>query len=348
MANAGIPFVTNITLLDGTPKTAPTNGQLYIGKTDGTFALATLTQGSNVTITNGNGTITIAAAGASQTPWTSDIDAANHSLINAGSILSGPDAGASNFLLDANGSAKFSGGNATIDPAGNQVNAGTGKFAGHLGVGIAADAIIDVLVKAVSGAAIATITNSTRSQFVSIFSGDSAAPGMFWEVGNDFAFGTATSPVGVGFSELFRIKTGTGGLSSAVAISLNGNDLNWDSLSSTTGDNSGNVTATGVSWTLNSPLNMAGNNISMAGGTLFDTTVKCSQGLSIGNNTTGDLVLQGGNLLMNSGGGSGGAAIKMDAGAINNIGAMSLNGIFLTTPGAPGDVYSNSGILTVS
>jgi hypothetical protein len=43
---------------------APTDGQLLIGNsaTSG-FSLATLTQGSNVTITNGNGTITIASTG---------------------------------------------------------------------------------------------------------------------------------------------------------------------------------------------------------------------------------------------------------------------------------------------
>ena len=38
-----------------------TNGQLMIGSTGTTPAAATLTAGSNVTITNGAGTITIAA-----------------------------------------------------------------------------------------------------------------------------------------------------------------------------------------------------------------------------------------------------------------------------------------------
>lgn len=48
----------------GTGQTAYTNGQLLIGNTlTGGLSLATLTQGSGVTITNGNGTITIAATG---------------------------------------------------------------------------------------------------------------------------------------------------------------------------------------------------------------------------------------------------------------------------------------------
>lgn len=42
--------------------TAPADGKLLIGKTDGSYAVANLTQGANITITNGDGTITIAGA----------------------------------------------------------------------------------------------------------------------------------------------------------------------------------------------------------------------------------------------------------------------------------------------
>lgn len=49
----------------GTGQTSYTDGQLLIGNSSGnTLTKATLTQGANVTITNGNGTITIAAVGA--------------------------------------------------------------------------------------------------------------------------------------------------------------------------------------------------------------------------------------------------------------------------------------------
>lgn len=48
------------------PNTAPTNGQLLIGHTaNGNYSVATLTQGSGITITNGAGSITIAASGSS-------------------------------------------------------------------------------------------------------------------------------------------------------------------------------------------------------------------------------------------------------------------------------------------
>lgn len=49
----------------GTGQTSYTNGQLLIGNAAGGLTKATLTAGTNVTITNGNGTITIDAAGGS-------------------------------------------------------------------------------------------------------------------------------------------------------------------------------------------------------------------------------------------------------------------------------------------
>ena len=50
--------------MGGTGQTSYTNGQLLIGNTaTGGLSKATLTAGSNITITNGNGTITIAATG---------------------------------------------------------------------------------------------------------------------------------------------------------------------------------------------------------------------------------------------------------------------------------------------
>ena len=52
----------------GTGQTSYTDGQLLIGNTSGnTLNKATLTAGSNITITNGNGSITIAAAAAAPT-----------------------------------------------------------------------------------------------------------------------------------------------------------------------------------------------------------------------------------------------------------------------------------------
>jgi hypothetical protein len=66
---SGIPLATGVTgtlpvANGGTGQTSYTNGQLLIGNTTGnTLTKATLTAGSGVTITNGAGSITIAAAG---------------------------------------------------------------------------------------------------------------------------------------------------------------------------------------------------------------------------------------------------------------------------------------------
>jgi hypothetical protein len=50
----------------GTGQTTYTNGQLLIGNSaTGSLSKATLTAGSNITITNGNGSITVAASGSS-------------------------------------------------------------------------------------------------------------------------------------------------------------------------------------------------------------------------------------------------------------------------------------------
>lgn len=66
---SGLPLSTGVSgtlpvANGGTGQTSYTDGQLLIGNTSGnTLTKATLTQGSGVTITNGNGTITISATG---------------------------------------------------------------------------------------------------------------------------------------------------------------------------------------------------------------------------------------------------------------------------------------------
>jgi hypothetical protein len=61
---AGTWTATTISrLYGGTGQTSYTNGQLLIGNTSGGLTKATLTAGSNITITNGDGAITIASTG---------------------------------------------------------------------------------------------------------------------------------------------------------------------------------------------------------------------------------------------------------------------------------------------
>ena len=59
----GAGFTTVATAQGGTGQTTYTDGELLIGKTDGTLAKATLTASTGVTITNADGSITISATG---------------------------------------------------------------------------------------------------------------------------------------------------------------------------------------------------------------------------------------------------------------------------------------------
>jgi hypothetical protein len=69
----------------GTGQTSYTNGQLLIGNTSGGgLAKAVLTQGTGVTITNGNGTITIAATGSGGTVTNVDVSGGSTGLTFSG------------------------------------------------------------------------------------------------------------------------------------------------------------------------------------------------------------------------------------------------------------------------
>ena len=63
----GTGFTTVVTAQGGTGQTTYANGELLIGKADGTLAKATLTASTGVTITNGDGSITISATGSGGT-----------------------------------------------------------------------------------------------------------------------------------------------------------------------------------------------------------------------------------------------------------------------------------------
>jgi hypothetical protein len=100
---SGLPLTTGVTgtlpaANGGTGQTSYTSGQLLVGKADGTLAKATLTQGANVTITNGDGTITIASSGGggTVTPAGSNGDIQINSAGAFGALT--PGTGISTFL----------------------------------------------------------------------------------------------------------------------------------------------------------------------------------------------------------------------------------------------------------
>jgi DNA/RNA endonuclease YhcR with UshA esterase domain len=115
----------------GTGQTSYTNGQLLIGNTTGnTLTKATLTAGSNITITNGTGAITIAASGASAaTPTALGTvygTTTASSLFNTGlghSALPSITSGANNVAIG------YSAGNATTSGASNVF---VGPYSGYV------------------------------------------------------------------------------------------------------------------------------------------------------------------------------------------------------------------------
>ena len=76
------------TLYGGTGQTTYTDGQLLIGKTDGTLAKTTLTASTGVTITNADGSITISATGSGGTVTSIDVSGGTGLTATGGPITS--------------------------------------------------------------------------------------------------------------------------------------------------------------------------------------------------------------------------------------------------------------------
>ena len=116
-------FTTGILAVDkgGTGQTSYTNGQLLIGNNTGnTLAKATLTAGSNITITNGNGSITIASTDQYQGTVTS-VTTGDANTITIGGTSASPTVSANTAAVAAAGVNLATGGQIATYIAGRKV-----------------------------------------------------------------------------------------------------------------------------------------------------------------------------------------------------------------------------------
>jgi len=96
--------------LDSTDTNSFTDGQLLIGDSStGTLNKTTLTAGSNITITNGNGSITIAASGGSSFPFVNPATISQDITVTTGNnaMLVGPVTVANGFSITVQDGANF-------------------------------------------------------------------------------------------------------------------------------------------------------------------------------------------------------------------------------------------------
>jgi len=152
----GAGFTTVATAQGGTGQTTYSDGELLIGKTDGTLAKATLTGGTGVDVTNADGSVTVAID--STVVTTSDTGTVTSAMISDGTIVNN----------DINASAAIAGtkidpdfGNQTVETTGDlDINTGLLKVtSGSSAIGFFSttpatqpSAIADITSTATSGA----------------------------------------------------------------------------------------------------------------------------------------------------------------------------------------------------
>lgn len=313
----------------GTGQTGYTNGQLLIGNASGGLSKATLTQGSNVTITNGDGTVTIAATGGSATPtdiqifntpgtatWTKPTNAkAVHVTILGGGGGGGGGAKNVNGTACAGGGGGGGGGlwDGVFDAS--QISstvtitvgaAGTGGAgAGSIGAGTAGQSGTNskfgnyAQATGGGGGGGGNVTTSSAGA-AGVYGGNSGAGGGYGAAGNN---GTQTNRGGAGAGGGGGISTGGVGFAGGIGA--------YGGAGLAAGGTAGATGAAGSAGGAGTSTGVAAMCISSAGG-----------GGGAGTTTTGGTGGAGGGY--GTGGGGGGATIGSGAGGTGGAGSAGL------------------------
>jgi hypothetical protein len=118
---------TIATAYGGTGQTTYTNGQILIGNTAGSLTKTTITAGSNISVTNGDGSITIAVAGAVGSVSSVNVSGGTTGLTTSGGPITTSGtitlAGTLNLANGGTGATTVAGAqtNLQVDPAGTAV-----------------------------------------------------------------------------------------------------------------------------------------------------------------------------------------------------------------------------------
>jgi hypothetical protein len=115
----------------GTGQTTFTNGQVLVGKTDGTLAKTTLTAGSGITITNGDGSVTIASSAGGGTVTSVALSGGSTGLTVSGSPIT-----TSGTITLAGTLALANGGTGAATASGARLNLGAAASGSALSSGI--------------------------------------------------------------------------------------------------------------------------------------------------------------------------------------------------------------------
>jgi hypothetical protein len=290
----------------GTGQTTYTDGQLLIGNSTGnTLAKATLTGGTNVTITNGPGTITIAASGGSATP--TDVQ----TFTSSGTWTKPAGAVAVDVVVISAGGGGGSGRKSGVAAQASGGGGGGGGSYSMRNISAALLGATEAITVGIGGTGGASVTINTTNGNIGVTGGNSSF-GAWIQVtggGGAGAATTASGPAGAGSSARAMFQGGNGSAGGGGAGTLTGG-------SNTTVGGAGGGAGGGLP--ASATVGFAGSTGGTALGTWFSGGT--ANGGTIGGNGSSSPNVAAGFPASGSAGGGGGSSVTGNAGNGGNGG----------------------------